>query len=201
MRARVSRGRAGCGGRSVQRRAVVLALWAAVLCAPAAPAGAETRWATGAPLEIRSGSSLGYRVLGQVEAGERVEVLQEGKGWARIRSAAGQEGWVVADQLDTEAPPRKRLDQLERETARLRGELAASQAEQGRLETAAGVLEGRGGERDAELERLLRDNARLSAGVRWVEWLVGASILAFGMLIGSLLRGVVSGRRGSRIRL
>jgi len=170
-------------------------------CTLALGAAAEERWAQGAPLELRSGAGLGYRVLGRVAAGQRVDVLQNGDGWFRVRTGEGQEGWIVAEFLATSAPPRERVGQLEEETARLRAELAAITTEGERLRRSAGELEGRDHERSVELDRLLRENARLAAGERWPDWIAGAAILAFGMLIGSLMRSYTSGRRAGRIRL
>jgi len=185
----------------VQRCAVFIALLGALSIAYAGAAGAEEIWAVGAPLELRSGASLGHRVLASITPGERLDVLQKGDGWVRVRTAAGKEGWVMEAHLDPTAPPFERVGQLEAEGARLHAELAGLTAEREHLRTSAGELEGRDAERTAELDRLLRENARLSAGERWVEWITGAAILACGLLGGALLRGFLAGRRASRIRL
>jgi uncharacterized protein YgiM (DUF1202 family) len=184
----------------VHRRAAIFAILLAGLLGHTSARAVEG-WATGTPLELRSGSSFGHRVLGSVAPGERVEVLQRGNGWARVRTSLGKEGWVVETHLNGTAPPLERVGQLEAETARLRTELAGSETDRERLRTNAGELEGRDAERTVELDRLLRENAQLSAGVRWVEWLTGAAILATGMALGALLRGFLAGRRASRIRL
>lgn len=189
------------GGESVIRRALFVGMLAGIVLASAGSARAEDTWAMGAPLELRSGSTLGHRVLGIVAPGERLEVLQKGDGWMRVRTATGKEGWVVATHLNPTAPPLERVGQLEAETSRLRAELAGLEAERERLQATAGELEGRDAERTGELDRLLRENARLSAGERWTEWLTGAGILGTGMALGALLRGFVASRRASRIRL
>lgn len=180
---------------------MVFGILGGLVLAHAVAARAEERWAVGAPLELRSGSSLGHRVLGAVAPGERLEVLQKGNGWVRVRTGAGKEGWVVESQLNGTAPPLERVGQLEAEATRLRVDLAGLEAERERLRTTAGELEGRDAERTGELDRLLRENARLSAGERWTEWLTGAGILAAGMALGAILRGFLAGRRAARIRL
>ena len=185
----------------MQRRATIGALLCALLLASGGAARAEESWAVGAPLELRSGASFGHRVLASIAPGERLEVLQKRDGWLRVRTAAGKEGWVLEAHLNATAPPFERVDQLETEAARLRAELAGLATEREHLRTSAGELEGRDAERTAELDRLLRENARLSAGERWVEWLTGAAILVFGMGMGALLRTFLAGRRASRIRL
>jgi hypothetical protein len=189
------------GGESVIRRASFVGMLAGILLAYAGTARADETWAMGAPLELRSGGSLGHRVLAIVAPGERLEVLQKGDGWVRVRTTTGKEGWVIAAHLNETAPPLERVSQLEAETSRLRAELAGLETERERLQETAGELEGRDAERTSELDRLLRENARLSAGERWTEWLTGAGILAAGMVFGALLRGFLAGRRASRIRL
>jgi hypothetical protein len=180
---------------------MVFGILGGLVLAHAVTAHGEEGWAVGAPLELRSGSSLGHRVLGAVAPGERLEVLQKGNGWVRVRTGTGKEGWVVESQLNGTAPPLERVGLLEAEATRLRVELAGLEAERERLRTTAGELEGRDAERTGELDRLLRENARLSAGERWTEWLTGAGILAAGMALGALLRGFLAGRRAARIRL
>lgn len=185
----------------MHRRAATLAILLASLLGGTTAAQAEESWATGAPLELRSGASLGYRVVGSVAPGERLEVLQKRDDWTRVRTSAGKEGWVVDAHLNGTAPPLERVGVLEAELSRLRTQLAGLETDSERLRTTAGELEGRDAERTVELDRLLRENAQLSAGVRWVEWVTGAAILATGMALGALLRGFLAGRRGSRIRL
>jgi SH3 domain protein len=179
--------------------------WGGLVCgialASGAAARAEPHWVQGAPIELRSGGSLGYRVVGVLGPGERVEVLQQGNGWAEVRTSSGKEGWLVSEHLSPVAPPLERVNQLEQEAARMRVELAAASTESARLRETASELEARDGERTSELDRLLRENARLAAGERWSEWLTGAGILGVGMTLGALLRGWAGGRRASRIRL
>ena len=180
---------------------MVLGILGGTLWLHALAAHAEETWALGARVELRSGATLGHRVLGSAAPGERLELLQKGNGWARVRTSAGKEGWLLESHLDATAPPLERVSQLEAEASRLRIERDGLAAERERLRTAAGELEGRDAERTGELDRLLRENARLSAGVRWTEWLTGAGILAAGMALGALLRGFLTNRRASRLRL
>jgi uncharacterized protein YgiM (DUF1202 family) len=183
------------------RGRVFIALGLAAAALAAGPARAEESWARGAPLDLRSGGTLGHRVLGTVAPGERLDVLTRSNGWARVRTPSGKEGWVVEAQIDALAPPRERVGVLEEETARLRAQVAGLEAERDALRSAAGELEGREAERTGELDRLLRQNAQLAAGVRWIEWLTGAGLLAVGMGLGALVRGFMAGRRATRIRL
>ena len=57
------------------------------------------------------------------------------------------------------------------------------------------------GEQQAEISHITRENMELKAGARWPEWIVGASVLAAGMLIGDVLHRNSTRRPPSRIRL
>ncbi len=54
-------------------------------------------------LNIRSGPGTRFRIIGQLDAGERAELLARdaGAGWLRIRSESGVVGWVSRDYVDT----------------------------------------------------------------------------------------------------
>jgi hypothetical protein len=188
-------------GDPVIRRVISASLLGAALLVHPAAAGAEEGWALGAPLDLRSGGTLGHRVLGTVAPGDPVEVLQRSNGWARVRTRTGKEGWVIESHLNATAPPLERVGRLEADAVRLRAELDGLAAERERLRATASELEGRDAERTGELDRLLRENARLASGERSGEWLTGAGILAVGMGLGALLRGLLASRRASRIRL
>jgi hypothetical protein len=184
----------------VKRRSVAVAFGMAGALAVASAGSAEDAWVRGAPLELRSGGSLRHRVIGYIAPREHVELLRQSDGWAQVRLAEGREGWVLAEHLDGQAPPLERVGQLEAEASRLASELAALEGERDRLRDAAGETETRAAERRAELDRLLRENARLASGERYRDWLTGAGILATGLALGALLRGTLANRR-TRIRL
>jgi len=54
-------------------------------------------------LNIRSGPSTRFRIIGQLAAGERAELVARdaGAGWLRIRTESGIVGWVSRNYLDT----------------------------------------------------------------------------------------------------
>ena len=54
---------------------------------------------------------------------------------------------------------------------------------------------------EARIKELTRENMKLHAGDRYPEWITGASILAAGMLLGSVLYRASTRRQQTRIRL
>jgi SH3 domain protein len=109
-------------------------------------AQAQTRYVTDRTIvELRRGPSTEYLILRNLEAGERVEVLEEnGEGYSRVRVAdQGTEGWILTRFLTAEpiarerlvvaernlSTARERVTGLEAETAQLSRDLAATRAE------------------------------------------------------------------------
>lgn len=119
-------------------------------------AQAQTRYVTDRTIvELRRGPSTEYLILRNLEAGERVEVLEENEaqGYSRVRVAdQGTEGWILTRFLMAEPIARERLavaerslsaarervaaleeanEELERDLASVRAELAETQTNHG----------------------------------------------------------------------
>ena len=90
----------------------------------AAQAEAETRYVTDrAQVELRRGPSTEYRILRYLEAGDRVEVLEqnEQQGFSRVKVGdQDTEGWVPTASLVAEPIARERLAVAERNLASAR---------------------------------------------------------------------------------
>ena len=188
------------GGAHGARRAARIALGAALAAAATAPAArAETAFVKDEiHLNLRTGPGSQHRVLGGVDTGDSVEVLDQGEEWTKIR-ADGVEGWIPAGYLQPEMPAGMQLERWKQELEGLRSRAAELEAEAGRLQSANAALTSQGGEQRGELERLRRENLELRAGSRWPEMAAGAGIMAAGMILGASLR---RGRRsGSKIRI
>jgi SH3 domain protein len=174
------------------------ALAAGMLSAPLAQA--ETGWVDDqVRLNLRTGPGNQYRIIDSVETGDSVEILERGDGWIQV-NAAGKQGWVPEGYLLTEPPARVKLARVEAELEQLRARVKQAGDDSEKLRGDNQQLEARESEQRAELDRLTRDNARLSAGARWPEWIAGACILAVGMGLGALLRGSAR-RQTPKIRL
>ncbi len=108
--------------------------------------GQATRYVSDRTIvELRRGPSTEYLILRNLEAGERVEVLEQNdEGYSRVRVAdQGTEGWILTRFLTAEPIARERLAGAERnlnaarervtalegETAQLTRDLAATRTE------------------------------------------------------------------------
>ena len=106
-------------------------------------------------VELRRGPSTEYLILRNLEAGERVEVLEENDaGYSRVRVAdQGTEGWILTRFLTAEpiardrlaaaernlSTARERVTGLEAETAQLSRDLAATKTELEQARTSHGT--------------------------------------------------------------
>jgi SH3 domain protein len=187
--------------RGTTRRAVAGAGLAALLLGAAGAAHAETAWVKDElRLNLRTGPGVQFRIVGSVETGNSVDVLERGESWTRVQVHGGAEGWIPAGYLQTERPAAMRLSALEQETAELRQQVEELSAQAERLRQENAELGGRDGEQRSRIEQLTRENLELKAGARWPDRIAGAAIVCAGMLIGALLQRR-SGRRSPRIKL
>lgn len=80
------------------RRHFIAAGTALLVLGQAAAAETLTVTASGS-LNMRSGPGTGYRVVGQLARGTRVETLDSASGWVKVRSPSGTVGWVSSSYL------------------------------------------------------------------------------------------------------
>ena len=100
-------------------------------------AQAQTRYVTDRTIvEIRRGPSTEYLILRNLEAGERVEVLEQNEeaGYSRVRVAdQGTEGWILTRFLTAEPIARERLAVAERGLAAARERVTALEGQTAEL--------------------------------------------------------------------
>lgn len=113
--------------------------WAGfVLLAFCSSAQAQTRYVTDRTIvELRRGPSTEYLILRNLEAGERVEVLEQNaeQGYSRVRVLdEGTEGWILTRFLTAEPIARERLAVAERNLAAARERVAALEGQNQQLE-------------------------------------------------------------------
>jgi SH3 domain protein len=96
-------------------------------------AQAQTRYVTDRTIvELRRGPSTEYLIVRNLEAGERVEVLEvnEEQGYSRVRVAdQGTEGWILTRFLMAEPIARERLAVAERNLAAARERVGTLEGE------------------------------------------------------------------------
>src|SRR5690349_3798162 len=102
----------------------------------AAQAETQTRYVTDrTQVELRRGPSTEYRILRYLEAGDRVEVLEqnEAQGFSRVKVGEDAEGWIPTASLIAEPIARERLAAAERNLATARERVASLEGQNQQL--------------------------------------------------------------------
>ena len=111
-------------------------LFVALVVAAQALAQTETRYVTDrTQVELRRGPSTEYRILRYLEAGDRVQVLEQNEGFSRVKVGEGDtEGWIPSASLIAEPIARDRLAAAERNAATARERTTALEEQNRELE-------------------------------------------------------------------
>jgi SH3 domain protein len=72
---------------------------------------------------VRSGPTDGYRIVGTLVSGEKVELLRTQGDYSQVRSASGTSVWIPSRDLQSVPGQAERLPQLEQKVADLSAEL------------------------------------------------------------------------------
>ncbi|MGE0079719.1 MAG: TIGR04211 family SH3 domain-containing protein [Thiohalomonadaceae bacterium] len=109
-------------------RTAMFAMLAALVVLPAL---AETAYVDDTlRVGVRRNANSSETPLTVVTSGARLEVLERGERYWRVRTDDGVEGWVAASYVTTHPPARAQLEELQAENARLKAELQARAADE-----------------------------------------------------------------------
>lgn len=129
----------------------------------ASPIGAiaqtQTRYVTDQyDFNLRSGESTRYKILRQLPSGTPLTVLSvnEGSGYARVRTEEGLTGYILLNYLQDEPAARTELEAM-------RARLAALQQEPDKLAAQLSALQSQHAELKADAKTLKRDKQDLEA--------------------------------------
>jgi len=108
------------------RGGLLAALIGASLLAGTAHAqeGDNARWVSDQlTTYVRSGPTDGYRIVGSLTSGQKVELLQTQGDYSQVRGESGDKVWIRSADLQEVPGQAERLPQLEAETTELREQL------------------------------------------------------------------------------
>ncbi|GAB4387871.1 MAG: hypothetical protein Kow0025_03920 [Thermodesulfovibrionales bacterium] len=105
-----------------------LALAALLLFAPRAMAE-KAYVSDDLTITMRSGQGNEFRIIKILKTGTPLEVLQREERYAQVRTADGEEGWVLSQYLTSETPKSLIIDGLRGEVSRLKARVEEARAE------------------------------------------------------------------------
>ncbi|HWV08996.1 MAG TPA: TIGR04211 family SH3 domain-containing protein [Pseudomonas sp.] len=92
--------------------------------AQAEETNSSTRWVSDSlSTYVRSGPTDGYRIVGTLTSGEKVELQQTQGDYSRVRGSNGSSVWIPSRDLQSVPGQAERLPQLEQQVANLSAEL------------------------------------------------------------------------------
>jgi SH3 domain protein len=170
-------------------------------CACAGVAGADPAYVTDSlRLGLYADADGGGDPIETLASGNAVEVLERNGGYARVRTAAGSEGWVKAAYLVTKKPALARVAELEAEIDDLKNDVASAREAQHAAEEQIDKLNNRAASSSGSTEALqetvgtLRNENEAYAerleGYRRtlpLQWVVAALVV---VLVGGFLAGL-----------
>ncbi len=176
-------------GSAVLRRCLVL-----VAALAAFAANAETLWVTDMlQLELYGSADMSGPPIRKLRSGDRLDVIESGSRFAKVRTDDGEQGWVKSLYLVDKEPARTRVNKLEDENAALTKSIAELEArlkaERGRLKELQQTNLGSEEKKAAtieELERLRAENPDMLATLSQysssvpLNWLLLAVLVALG---------------------
>ncbi|MFQ6370711.1 TIGR04211 family SH3 domain-containing protein [Shewanella sp. YIC-542] len=171
-------------------------LTAALLLSPSLLAAGQTRYISDdIYIFIHGGPGSQYRILGSIEAGEKVTLLPETEGeFSKIIDHKGREGWVRTDKLQQQESMRYQMAEMAAKLSDAQSRLRTISQQnnnageqlsqlQSELSQTQSALQQTTQERDDALEKVanMQDNARFHM------WQQGGLIAAGGLILGVIL--------------
>jgi SH3 domain protein len=186
------------------------------LCGPthAAETKPNERWVSDSlSTFVRSGPTDGYRIVGTLKSGQKVELLNTQGDYSQVRSEGGGSVWIPSSDLQSMPSPSERLPELSQQVADLTGQLkniddtwkTRVQGMQETLDTRKKLideLEARTKDLNAQLvdsqSELRSTQAKLGDENKQVlmRYMVyGGSIAGAGLLVGLIIPALTRGRK------
>jgi len=164
---------------------------------------------------IHSGPSDKYRIVGSVNAGEHIKVLQHNAetGYTQIIDAKGRKGWLVSKYVSANQSLKERLPLLEEKVKQLNLQLNHAQQKANEDQSSLKqnlvsrsqqiqLLENNNIKLNKELQKVQAINRKLSATLdtqktdilmRWFTY--GGMVAGIGLILGLLLPHLIPSRR------
>jgi SH3 domain protein len=167
---------------------------------------------------VRSGPANDYRIIGSVDAGEKVELLSQNKssGYSEIVDSNGRKGWVETKFINRNESNAVRLPRLEKELSEVKALLAnAQQSSDSKNASLVSSLE----MRNKQISDLEKTNAEISKKLTSSQnetrelrakldtqkedmlmkyFTYGGGVALFGILFGIVLPHIIPRRRKHR---
>lgn len=107
------------------------------------------------PVTMRRGPGTGYRILKSLTSSAKIEILEDGESYVKVRTGDGTEGFVLKQYISTQEPNAVIVERLQREQLALRKKLEELTEQNNKLQ---GI--------EAELQKTTVQYKRLQQGAQ-----------------------------------
>lgn len=99
-----------------------------IIAIMASTAWADTRYVSDVlVITVRTGKGTGYQIIETLRTGTKVQVLEEGDKYLKVKTPKGNEGYVLTQYISAETPKAVQIAQLSNQIDSLKSELAKQQ--------------------------------------------------------------------------
>ncbi|KIS41520.1 TIGR04211 family SH3 domain-containing protein [Kosakonia radicincitans] len=162
---------------------------------------------------VRSGPGDNYRLVGTVNAGEEVTLLQQNNDYGQVRDSTGRTSWIPLKELNAEPSLRTRVPQLENQVKTLTDKLnnidntwnQRTAEMQQKVAQSDGVINGLKDENQKLKNELIVAQKKVNAAnlqlddkqrtiiMQW--FMYGGGVLGAGLILGLLLPHMIPSRK------
>ncbi len=162
---------------------------------------------------VRSGPGDNYRLVGTVNAGEEVSLLQQNNDYGQVRDSTGRTAWIPLKELNAEPSLRTRVPELENQVKTLTDKLnnidntwnQRTAEMQQKVAQSDGVINGLKDENQKLKNELIVAQKKVSAAnlqlddkqrtiiMQW--FMYGGGVLGAGLILGLLLPHMIPSRK------
>lgn len=162
---------------------------------------------------IHSGPGTQFKIIGSVNAGERINVIQSNAGYTQIKDSKGRNGWIISKYVSKQPGLKERLPKLESQLAKLNAQLntasdKANQEKEGLEVSLASYknqvsdLQNVNSKLNEQLQKVQEENRNLNAKLdtqkddllmRWFTY--GGLVAGGGLLLGLILPSLIPNRK------
>jgi len=178
------------------------------------PASAATRYVSDDLFTyIHSGPGTKYKIVGSLNAGERINLIQTNSGFTQIKDSKGRSGWINSKYVSRQPGLKERLPKLESKLAKLNAQLNTAKDEANKDKSSleenldsyrnqVNDLQKVNSKLNEELQQVQSENRNLNAKLdtqkndllmRWFTY--GGMVAGGGLLIGLVLPSLIPSRR------
>ncbi len=162
---------------------------------------------------LHSGPGTKYKIIGSINAGEKISIIQRNANFTQIKDSKGRSGWISSKYISNQPGLKERLPKLENQLSKLKAQLntASDKANKDKASLEENLisyknqvtqLQKTNSELNEDLQKIQALNRNLNAKLdtqkddllmKWFTY--GAMVAGGGLLLGLILPSMIPNRK------